>query len=167
MTPPGADAPPPAPPPAPPANAAEAATRLNELTADTAWRDRYLAGGLTEAREIHALQEMLNKSDNPDVDRAIAGLLDDSPIQRSGHLQMIGVAGWLRDNGVRDEVIRQTLTGQEVTQAEHDAVARLKAERMSDHAWTKEFLAGNGQHKRDMTLMNIVLTSPIKTGARA
>jgi hypothetical protein len=162
--------PPPAAPPSPapaPATAAEAATRLNELKSDVAWRDRYLGGGVTEAREITALQEMLNKSDNPDVDRAMAGLLDDSPIQRSGHLQMIGVAGWLRENGVRDEVVRQTLTSHEVTQAEFDAVKNLKAERMKDHAWVKEFLAGNGQHKRDMTLMNIVLTSPIKAGATA
>lgn len=164
-----APAPPPpaAPPPAPPANAAEAATRLHDLTADTAWRDRYLAGGVTEKREITALQEMLNKSDNPGVDRAIAGILDDGPIQRSDHVQMIGVAQYLREFGIRDEVIRQTLTRQEITQAEHDAVARLKADRLRDHAWVKEFLSGNGQHKRDAMLMDIVLTSPIKKGAAA
>jgi hypothetical protein len=164
-----APAAPPPPPVAPtlPATAAEAATRLNELKADVAFRDRYLAGGVTEARQMTALQEMLNKSDNPDVDRAMAGLLDDSPIQRSSHLQMIGAAGMLREIGIRDEVIRQTLTGHEVTQAEYDAVKNLKAERMKDHAWVKEYLAGNGPHKRDMTLMNIVLTSPIKAGAAA
>ncbi len=151
-------------PPAPnlPSTAAEAATRINELKADTAWRDRYLAGGLVEKREITSLQEMLNKSDNPDVDKAMAGVLDDGPFQRSEHMQMIGAAGWLRENGVKDEVIREALAGKEITQAEYDAVARLKADRMSDRAWAKEFLAGNGQHKRDMALMNIVLTSPIK-----
>ena len=120
--------PPPAAPQAP-TNAAEAATRLNELKADTAWRDRYLAGGLTEQREITSLQEMLHKSDNPDVDRAMAGMLDDAPFQRSGHMQMIGATQMFRDLGIRDEVIRETLTGRPVTQAEHDAVARLKADR--------------------------------------
>lgn len=157
-----------APPPAPPApnlpsSPAEAATRINELKADTAWRDRYLAGGLVEKYEMTALHEMiLSKSDNPDVDKAIAGIRDDSVIQRSEHMEMIGVAGHLRELGIRDEIIRETLTGKEVTQAEYDAVARLKADRMSDHAWTKEFLAGNGQHKRDAMLMDIVLSSPIK-----
>jgi hypothetical protein len=160
---------PPVVPPAPtaPSNPAEAASRLSELKADTAWRDRYLAGGVTEKREITALQEMLNKSDNPDVDRAMAGVLDDGPFQRSSHMQMIGIAGMLRELGIRDEVIRETLIGKEVTKAEHDAVARLKADRMRDHAWVREFLAGNGQHKRDMTLMNIVLTSPISKEAVA
>jgi hypothetical protein len=155
--------PPPAPPPAP-TNAAEAATRINELKADTAWRDRYLAGGLTEKREITSLQELINKSNTADVDRAMAGLLDDAPFQRSSQMEMIGAAGMFRDLGIRDDVIRQTLTGQEVTQAEHDAVKNLKAERMRDHAWVREYMAGNGQHKRDMMLMNIVLTSPIKAG---
>jgi hypothetical protein len=153
--------------PVPPASAAEASTRLNELKADPAWRDRFLAGGLTEQREMTSLQELLNKSDNPDVDRAMAGLLDDAPIQRSGHMQMIGAAQMFRDIGIRDEVIRETLTGKEVTQAEHDAVKALKAERMRDHAWVKEYMAGNGQHKREMMLMNIVLTSRIKSGAAA
>jgi hypothetical protein len=82
-------------------------------------------------------------------------------------MQMIGVAGMLREIGIRDEVIRQTLTSKEVTQAEYDAVKSLKAERMRDHAWVKEYLAGNGPHKRDMMLMNIVLTSPIKKEAAA
>ncbi|KRR22635.1 hypothetical protein CQ14_30985 [Bradyrhizobium lablabi] len=161
MTIPGPTAPPPAPPQMP-TNAADAATRLNELKSDAGWRDRYLGGGITEQREITALQEIINKGDNPDVDKAMAGLLDDAPVQRSGHMQMIGVAQMLREAGVRDEVIRETLTGKAVTQAEYDAVARLKAERLRDHAWTKEFLAGNGEHKRAMTLMNIVLSSPIK-----
>ena len=156
-----------APPPPAPTNAAEAATRINELTADVAWRDRYLAGGVTEKREITALQEAIHKGDNPDVDKAMAGVLDDAPFQRSGHMQMIGAAQMLREVGIRDEVIRETLTGKGVTQAEHDAVARLKAERMRDHAWTKEFLAGNGEHKRDMMLMNIVLSSSVKKGEAA
>jgi hypothetical protein len=62
-------------------------------------------------------------------------------------------------------VIRETLAGKEVTQAEHDAVKNLKAERMRDQAWVKEYMSGNGQHKRDMMLMNIVLTSSIKKDA--
>jgi hypothetical protein len=160
MTTPGEAAP--APPPPMPTSAADAATRINELKSDTAWRDRYLGGGLTEKREMTALQEMLNKSDNPAVDRAMAGVLDDSPFQRSGHLAMVSATAMFRDLGIKDEIIRETLAGREYPQAEHDAVKALKAERMRDHAWVKEFLAGNGQHKRDAMLMDIVLSSPIK-----
>lgn len=168
MTTPGSEAPAPAPPPATaPANAAEASTRLNELKSDVAWRDRYLAGGLTEARQINELHEAINKGDNPDVDKAMAGILDDGPIQRSEHMQMIGAAQWMREKGIRDEVIREALTGKGVTQQERDAVERLKADRLRDHAWTKEFLAGNGEHVRDMTLMNIVLTASIRKSEAA
>jgi hypothetical protein len=156
---------PPSPPPPPtmPISPADAATRINELKADKAFVDRYLAGGLVEKREMTALHEMiLSKSDNPDVDKAIAGIRDDGVIQRSEHMQMIGVAGMLRELGIRDEIIRETLTGKEVTQAEHDAVARLKADRMSDHAWTKEYLNGSNSHKREMMLISIALSSPVR-----
>jgi hypothetical protein len=168
MTDPGSEAPAPAPSHSTPlANAAEPSTRLNELKADTAWRDRYLAGGLVEARQINELHEAMRNGDNPDVDRAMAGILDDGPIQRSEHMQMIAVAQWMKEKGLRDEVIREALAGKGVTQQKRDAVERLKADRMRDHAWTKEFMAGNGQHVRDMTLMNIVLTSSIKKDAAA
>ncbi|MGY2906555.1 hypothetical protein [Bradyrhizobium sp. URHC0002] len=158
---------PPAPPAPAPATAAEAATRLNELKADTAWRDRYLGGGVTEAREIHALQEMLNKSDNPDVDRAMAGLLDDSPVQRSGHMQMIGVAQHLRELGIRDEIIRDTLTGKPVTQERYDEQKRWKADRMRDKDWTAKYLGGDLEARRLMTEADIVLNSPIKNQEKA
>jgi hypothetical protein len=60
----------------------------------------------------------------------MAGILDDRPFQRSEYMQMIGAAEWLRENGVKDEVIPEALSDRPVSQSEHDAVA--------------------GQHKRDM-----------------
>ncbi|MCA1474772.1 hypothetical protein [Bradyrhizobium sp. NBAIM08] len=164
-------APPPAPPPPPaapiPATGAEAAARLNELKGNAEWRDKFLAGNGPEAKEFRELTSKINESDNPNVDKAMAGLLDDAPFQSTDRLQMIGATQMFRDLGIRDEVIRETLTNREVTQQEYDAVARLKAERMRDHAWVKEFMAGNGQHTRDMMLMNVVLSSPIKKQAAA
>ncbi|MET4319306.1 hypothetical protein [Bradyrhizobium sp. RT5a] len=144
----------------------EAAAKLSELRGNQDWTTKFLAGNGPELAEFRKLSELaVNGSDK--ITKAMAGVLDAAPVQESGHMQMIGVAQHLREIGIRDDVIRQTLTGQEVTQAEHDAVARLKADRMRDHAWTKEFLAGNGEHKRDMMLMNIVLTSSIKKEAAA
>jgi len=56
---------------------------------------------------------------------------------------------------------------QGIAHRQQPGLGRWKAERMRDHTWVKEYMSGNGQHKRDMMLMNIVLTSPIKSGAAA
>ena len=71
-------APPPyvAPPPAPviPTNAAEAVARLNELKGTAEWRDQYLSGSSSHAKELRALEAVINNGDHPDV--ATSPLLD-------------------------------------------------------------------------------------------
>ena len=154
-------------PPAPPAPTPDqAVAKLAELQNDKNWTGKFLSGNGPEVAEFRSLTEIAIKSGDR-IDKAIAGVLDDAPIQQSGHMMNIAAAEMFRDLGIRDEVIREALMGKPVTQAEYDAVARLKAERMRDHAWVKEYMAGNGQHKRDAMLMDIVLTSPIKKEAAA
>jgi hypothetical protein len=150
-----------------PTNANEATARLAQLQADPKWREDFLSGTPRNAKEFSALMETIEKGDNPEVDRAIAGVLYDGPFQPSGHMLNIATAEMFRENGIGDDVIRETLTDKGVTQAEHDAVARLKAERMRDRDWIREFLAGNGKQKREAQLMDIVLSSTIKPGAAA
>src|SRR5437868_1738382 len=94
-----------------PATPAEAVARLNELKSNGEWRDRFLSGNGPEAKEFRDLQATIAKSDQPQVDRAMAGLLEDAPFQPSGHLQMIGTAEMLRDIGIRDEITRDVLAG--------------------------------------------------------
>ena len=156
-----------APTPAPtnPQNAAEATMRLNELKNDATWRDRFLAGNTPEAREYRALRTQIESGDAPNVDAAMAGVLDDAPFQDSKRMQMVAATAHFRDLGIRDEVIRQTLTDYEVTPQEHAVVTKWKADRMRDPEWVEKYLAGHGDHKRDMMLANIVLTSKIKKSA--
>jgi hypothetical protein len=162
-------APPPAmvepPPPEIPATANEATARLNQLKADPKWRDAFLSGSPRHAKEFAALTETIDKGDNPEIDRAIAGELYDGPFQPSGHMQNIAAAQMFRELGIGDDVTRQVLTDHEVTQEEYNKVAQLKAERMRDQDWVKQYMAGNGPQRRDMTLMNIVLSSTIKAKA--
>ena len=95
----------------------------------------------------------------------MAGILENAPFQSSGHLEMVAATSMFREIGISDAVIRQTLTDQEVTQAEHDAVSKWKADRLRDQDWTKKYLAGDGDQVRDMLLANIVLSSNIKQSA--
>jgi hypothetical protein len=150
-------------PPAAPSTPAEAATRLDQLKSDPAWRDGFLSGSGPQAREYRDLTALAAKGDK--VDLAMAGVLADGPWQESGHLQMIAATTMFRELGISDATIKQTLSDYEVSQQEHDVVAKWKADRMRDSEWVKKWLSGEGEQARDMMLANIVLTSTIKKEA--
>jgi hypothetical protein len=151
------------PPAAAPSTPAEASTRLDQLKSDPAWRDGFLSGSGPQAREYRDLTALAAKGDK--VDLAMAGVLGDGPWQDSGHLEMIAATKMFRELGISDATIKQTLTDYQVTQREHDAVAKWKADRMRDSEWVKKWLSGEGEHARDMMLANIALTSTIKKEA--
>ena len=146
-------------PAAPPATPVEAGARLTALRADSAWGAKVLAGDSEAVKEFHSLHELAAKADP--VDLAMAGV-SVQEIPTSEERQMTAATQMFREIGIRDDVIRQTLGGYEVSQKEFDAVKQLKQDRMSDAEWAKAFLGGSTSHQRDMTLMNIVLSSSIK-----
>jgi hypothetical protein len=148
-----------------PTTPAEATERLEQLGADPAWRDQFLAGNGPQKAEFQSLTELAAKGDS--IDAALAGRLLDAPIQPSTHVINMGVAAALKDAGLADDVIRQTLSGHQVTQQEYDLVARWKQDRFRDKTWVQEFLSGSREHQRDMTLADIVLSSSIKKEAAA
>jgi hypothetical protein len=147
-------------PAAPPATPTEATARLDQLKSDPAWREGFLSGGGQQAREYQELSALAAKADK--VDLAMAGVMADAPFQDSSHIEMIGATKMFRELGIRDEVIKQTLSDHEISQAEHDVVAKWKADRMRDSDWVEKWLAGEGEQARDMVLANIVLSSSIK-----
>lgn len=80
---------------------------------------------------------------------------------------MAGTAAMLREIGVTPEVIRQTLEGHEVTQAEYDATKAWQARAMRDQFFVKAYLDGDPDAAKQMMLASIILSSPIKSGAAA
>ncbi|MCK1542207.1 hypothetical protein IVA98_32935 [Bradyrhizobium sp. 160] len=158
----------PAPPPAPviPETEAAALARKAQLTADPKWRDEYLSGSPRHAKELSDLEAVIQKGNaDPQTEMAIAGELFDG-IQPSGHLAAVGAAEMLREAGVRDTaVIRQVLTGEAVSAEEHAAATETKARLMANHDFAKRYVSGDGEARREMTLLNVILSSPIKGAA--
>jgi hypothetical protein len=145
---------------APPATPAEAVTKLDQLKSDPAWAKAWLSGNGPQVKEYENLSALAATGDK--VDAAMAGVLADTPFQDSGHLQMIAATKMFRELGINDATIKQTLSDHEVTQQEHDIVAKWKADRMRDSEYVKKWLSGEGEQAREMTLANIVLSSSIK-----
>jgi hypothetical protein len=149
-----------------PSDASDAAARLNELKSDPKWRDQLLDGSPSHLKEMRDLNAVISRGGNPEVDKAIAGVLDAAPFQTTKRMTMIGTAEHLREAGIGDaNVIRQVLAGDPVTPEEHAAATETKARLMRDNDFVTRYTAGDGEAKRQMTLLNIVVSSPIKRTA--
>jgi hypothetical protein len=151
-----------APPPPQQGTPAAVATRLAELQADPAWRSRLLQGGLPETQEFHALNALIAEGDSIDAALAMGGdpahVLSNTSIDGipSPHMTAQEIPA-LRELGLSDGVIAELLRGHTASPQEVAAVRRLKAARFSDQDWVRAFLKGSAEHKREHTLMCIVL----------
>jgi hypothetical protein len=150
---------------APPANATEARARLDSLTGDKDWGARVMSGDVAANKEFHDLTAMVAAGGDA-VDQAIAGIVP-GDIPDAGQKRMTEAATWMREHGLSDGVIRQTLTDHEVTPQEVRAVEAWKAQKMRSPEFTKAFLAGEPDPVREMLLADIVLSSPIKKSEAA
>lgn len=153
--------------PTQPSTPAEASAKLETLKADPTWRDAFLSGNGPQVQEFQSLSDLANQAQaSNEIEAALAGRLEDG-IQPTGRLMNAGVVEMLRGLEIRDDVIRQTLTGHEVTQEEFEAVKRWKADHMQNKEWTTKYLGGDLEAQRSMTLANIVLSGPIKSKEKA
>ena len=148
--------------PAPPATAAEASARLAKLEVDPQWTAKLKGGDPAIKKQWNDLTLLAAKGGD-DVDRAMSGALPDIP--EGGLKLMADVAAFLRDAGIRDEVIRETLSDDGVTQAEHDATQIWLNSHLGDREWVKRLKSGDIEAKQKFILSQIILSSSIKDKA--
>lgn len=146
-------------PPAPPANAAEASSRLTELGADKAWAQRFYGGDTGARQDFERLTTMI-ANDGKKIDMAMSGAL---PELHDGDLShMAGLADMLRESGIRDEVIRETLAGGKVTKAEFDATKAWLDQHLNDKIYVAKWLNGDVEARQKFLLAHIITSSEIK-----
>jgi hypothetical protein len=75
---------------------------------------------------------------------------------------MSNVAGMLREVGVSETVIEQTLRGHVVTPQEYKLVEAWKTRQMADPVFVKAYLSGDPEARQKMTLAAIVLSGSVK-----
>jgi hypothetical protein len=157
-----------------PDTAAAAGEKLATLQSDKTWTDKLLAGNAAVKTEWNGLHERVVRGDDQEkqaeslserVIAAMTGNLQSAPDSDAALMNV--TAGLLRELGIRDEVVMQTLSGQEVTQAEFDAVKHWKERAMRDSEFTKQYLNGDPEARQKMTLAAIVLSSNIKGEMRS
>jgi len=152
-------------PPAPPANSTEARTRLDTLIADKNFGAKLVAGDADANREFRGLQNLAASTDDTTIAAAMSGEIGEFP--DSGAKQMANTAAMLREIGIREEIIEQTLRGHEVSADEFRLVEAYKARLMKDPMFVKDFLSGNPEARQKMTLIAIVQSGNVKGERRA
>jgi hypothetical protein len=156
-----------------PETAAAASEKLATLQADKAWTGKLLAGDATVTQEWNGLHERAHRGDDEAkeakslADRVTAAMTGDQrSLSDPEAKQMNSTAAMLRELGIRDEVVTQTLTGRDVTQAEFEVVKNWQTRAMRDPEFTKRYLTGDPEACQKMTLAAIVLSSNVKTELR-
>lgn len=97
------------------------------------------------------------------VDLAMAGRFGD--VNDSGYLEKVRTVEALRADGIDDGAIRQLISNEPVSRAEHERVQKWRSEALENPVFTAAYLKGDPASVRMMTNANIVLTSPIKEDA--
>jgi hypothetical protein len=152
---------PPATPPAPPANAQEARVRLDALIADKDRGKLLLAGDPATSKEYRDLQNMVaNVNPNDVVAVAMSGNIGEMP--DSDVRLMSNTADMLREIGIREEIIEQTLRGHEVTALEMKQVEAWRERAMRDQTFVKAWLSGDPEAGQKMVLSHIIVSGGVK-----
>jgi hypothetical protein len=150
-------------PAAPPANAVEANTVLQGRLADKDWGAKLLSGDAAVTTEYRGLRDLINRPDPADsVAQAMSGA-DLGFMPNSADVQMRNYAGFLRENGLNDLQVSETLVGREATQAEVDAARLWKQQNLNSKEFAARLMSGEPDARRQLLVANIILTSPLKS----
>jgi hypothetical protein len=148
--------------PKPDVGAAQA--RLDQLTSDPAWKAKFYNGS-PEARAT--LAELTSIIAEGKTDLAIAGNLSlnheietVSGNQLTSHKLAVEIDA-LRQLGLSDPLIKQALDGQPVSASEKEMAKVAKRMRLEDAEWTKRYMANNYAERREMLLLNLILSSAV------
>jgi hypothetical protein len=142
-----------------------ARVRLDALTGSSEWRDKLMAGDVAARKEFQDLTELIAAADP--IDAILSGVvpattqIDLSNGNAASYSDMAKAVPELRSIGLGDDVIRQVLTDQPVSRAEHAQVKNWHDRALKDRAFTERYLSGDPEAMRLMTLASVVLSSEI------
>jgi len=142
--------------------------RLAELKANSEWRDAFVAGNGPQVAEFRRLSALAAKGDEQIISDALAGkapsidqIFIDPQMRDATH-----TIEALRGMGIHEEnVARSVLDGSPVSAEERNQASIAKDRLMKDVDWTKKYLAGDGEARRQMGLLNVILTRSVKESA--
>jgi hypothetical protein len=130
---------------------ATAMAEIARLKSDPAFHQRLLRGEGDALNIVAQLQRTLNSPTNV----VIGGEPNPAEIQQR-------LDAWSNYADLAPDVLEQVRSGGAVTKAEYDNAVRTKARFMADREWAKRYLDGGMRERQQMSLVSIILSSPIE-----
>jgi hypothetical protein len=143
----------------------EAATKLETLGADEAWRVRFLAGDGPAVQEFHQLMSAKHKADR--IESVMNGTASAQPLETvmpgeiSTHNLMLSVAD-LRSIGLRDVPLRDFLEGKPITKADRALVEDHERRMLGSAEWRAKYLSGDAEARTNLTAIKMAKLRPVK-----
>jgi hypothetical protein len=128
----------------------DAMGRINQLKGDAAFQQLLLKGDAHALAEVQKLQRIINTG----TATVVGGEPNPAEIQQR-------LNAWSEFADLTPEVIEQVRSGGAVSKAEYDNAVRTKARFMADREWAKRYLDGGRVERQQMSLVSIILSSPI------
>jgi hypothetical protein len=151
-----------------PTDAVGARLLLDKLTADQSWAKALMRGDPQTSKQFADLTALSAAGDTA-ADAAV-GIAEPSQLVEytvNGELNRRDTAAAVQhfqEIGIGNDAILQGMHGGRVSSKEHAAATAILAARRNDPEWTAALLAGGYEQRREMTLLNIILSSEIEFG---
>jgi hypothetical protein len=149
--------------PQPAADSGASRAKLAELSADPAWRDAFFRGDVEARRTFSELNASIAAGST--VSDVLAGA-DASgaeytmlaPGQLSARVTALEIQH-LKSLGLNEATVRQIFEGGPVSAQEVAMATQVKAMRLSDSAFVQRFMSNEFSAKREMLLLNSIISA--------
>jgi hypothetical protein len=128
---------------------------IARLKGDAAFQQLLLKGDPHALAKVQTLQRIINSP----TQTVVGGEPNPQEIEQR-------LSAWTEFADLSPEVIQQVRSGGMVSKAEYDNAVRTKARFMADREWAKRYLDGGRRERAQMSLVSIILSSPIAPEAK-
>jgi hypothetical protein len=127
----------------------DAMAEVNRLKGDAGFQQLLLKGDPHALARVQQLSRIVSAPT-----QTIVG--NENPQEAEARLST-----WTNFADLSPEVIQQVRTGGAVSKQEYDSAKQMKGRLMSDKAWAARYLDGGRTERQQMSLISIILASPI------
>jgi len=152
---------------APTSDPAQAQQLLKDMANDRAAREKLLNGDVETRTRFDQLSEVAARSYDNRIEAALAGyeITDGPETLKAGELsrsELTSAVDHLSGMGLRQEVVAEAFNRQSITPEVRREAERMRRELLSNPDRRAALLNGDAKETRDLALLSIVLSSPVK-----
>jgi len=143
-----------------PATSEQARNRLDALTSDPVWRNRFEAHDSVARAEFHALTNL--SAEGGSVAHALAGIVPPGGIHTgpgADLAQMADAVPFFRELGIGDGIISELLSDKPSSPLEARLAREWRDRHLKDEAWVKRWNSGDPVARREMVLCSMVIAA--------